>query len=191
MEVPLFPLNALICPGGRLPLQIFEPRYTKMVADSLKHGTPFVIVMLQQGNDTAHECEFFEIGTSAHIVDFDQQPNGLLAITVEGVEKVRIADTFRDDTGLNWGHITAIEPEPKHPVPEKYQDLAGLLKRLVDYPAVSSLNMDINYRDSAELGCRLTELLPSDRQQKQFLLELQDPLYRLEQVQYFLSLLEG
>jgi hypothetical protein len=35
--IPIFPLNgALLLPGGRLPLNIFEPRYLAMVADALQ-----------------------------------------------------------------------------------------------------------------------------------------------------------
>ena len=31
-ELPLFPLSAVLLPGGRLPLQIFEPRYLDLVS---------------------------------------------------------------------------------------------------------------------------------------------------------------
>ena len=33
MQVPLFPLNTVLFPGGPLPLRIFEPRYVEMVRD--------------------------------------------------------------------------------------------------------------------------------------------------------------
>ena len=39
--IPLFPLNMVVLPFEQVPLHIFEPRYKKMIDESLKNNTPF------------------------------------------------------------------------------------------------------------------------------------------------------
>ena len=49
MNVPLFPLNSVVLPGGRIPLQLFEPRYIDMLTRCLKEDRGFVVVLLRDG----------------------------------------------------------------------------------------------------------------------------------------------
>jgi len=44
-NMPLFPLNIVAVPKERIPLHIFEPRYKRMIKDSIKTGDPFGIVL--------------------------------------------------------------------------------------------------------------------------------------------------
>src|SRR5258708_6266829 len=46
MDVPLFPLHAVLCPGAVLPLHIFEPRYPQMIGRCLAADPPFGVVPL-------------------------------------------------------------------------------------------------------------------------------------------------
>eukprot|EP01041_Mallomonas_annulata_P018962 gene18962-38121_t len=78
MTIPLFPLGSVLCPGGSLPLRIFEVRYLDMVGKCHKAGTPFGIVALTQGHEVrkpgqgpvgdgfAHEA-FNAVGTLVEI----------------------------------------------------------------------------------------------------------------------------
>ena len=50
--------------------------------------------------------------------------------------------------------------------------------------------MSVNYEDARDVGWRLTELLPLDKQEKQHLIEIQDPLERLNRLQGLLEALE-
>jgi len=51
LEMPLFPLHPVLFPGGRLPLQIFEPRYLDMVVRCMRDGAPFGVVLIRRGAD--------------------------------------------------------------------------------------------------------------------------------------------
>ena len=44
MEIPLFPLHQVLCPGIVLPLHIFEERYRAMTRHCLDTGEPFGVV---------------------------------------------------------------------------------------------------------------------------------------------------
>lgn len=100
---PLFPMGALLLPGASLPLQIFEPRYLMMVSSSTRDNRPFVIMVSEPGKDRKGQ------GCLARIVDFNQQSNGLLGITIVGEQRVEVSAAAKDVTGLWWGDCVASE----------------------------------------------------------------------------------
>ena len=51
-EIPLFPLGTVLFSGGRLPLRIFEPRYTAMVSRCLREKAGFGVVLIREGSDS-------------------------------------------------------------------------------------------------------------------------------------------
>ena len=51
MELPLFPLNTVLCPGIALPLHVFEDRYRAMVRHCLESQSPFGVVLIRQGRE--------------------------------------------------------------------------------------------------------------------------------------------
>lgn len=190
MNYPVFPLNSVICPHGRIPLQLFEPRYVDMLSDCMKTGQGFVIVLIKEGKDTDQCVEYYSVGTEVKIVDFYTLPNGLLGITCEGERKVRLSDPTRSDQGLHYGCVEVLAEEPYESLPEGVDDLVGLLQRLMQYPAVSNLEMVVDYSDCRHIGWRLTELLPITPEQKQALLEMASPRQRLLEIQDLLHGLE-
>ncbi len=54
--IPLFPLNMVVFPFEQVPLHIFEPRYKKMIDESLKNNTPFGIVSKNNGSVDSIGC---------------------------------------------------------------------------------------------------------------------------------------
>ena len=53
MIIPLFPLQSVLFPGGRLPMRIFEQRYMEMAKVALKESTPFGICLIASGEEAA------------------------------------------------------------------------------------------------------------------------------------------
>ena len=177
----MFPINAIVCPRGRIPLQIFEPRYLDMVSLCLKSGTEFVAVMLLENNEVTNE--FYRVGTLAKVVDFSRgECDGFLAVTIEGVARVDLSLAVQQEDGL-WLADTVISNEEDFvPLPERFNELRVVLEALVQHPFVHKLNMDIDFYDGRQVGWRLTELLPMENRQKQLLLELKDPIQRLSEL---------
>ena len=190
MNVPLFPLNSIILPGGRIPLQLFEPRYIDMLTGCLKEDRGFVVVLLREGAETEARASFYDMGTYVRIIDFQQLDNGLLGITVEGDCKVSVVRSWQQEDGLNVGDVECLIAEAESDVPERYHELPSVLRALFRHPVVKDLEMDGDYDDARHIGWRLTELLPLDKQEKQRLAELQDPLERLDRLQQLLEALE-
>jgi len=190
MKAPIFPLNSIVLPGGRIPLQLFEPRYIDMLARCLKNDQGFVISLLRDGAETGRVSSFCEIGTYVRIIDFQQLDNGLLGITVEGEAKVAIAQSWQQSDGLNLGEVALLPEEACENVPAAFHELPSVLRALFQHPVIDGLGMQVDYENARDVSWRLTELLPLDMQEKQSLLEMQDPLARLERLQGLLEALE-
>jgi Lon protease-like protein len=183
-EVPLFPLPLVLFPGGKLSLQIFEARYLDMVKKCLREQAGFGIVMITGGDlvlatpdDQLPEISY--CGTYCTIVDFDQSPNGMLSIVVEGDRKFVIRDQYEQPDRLMVSNIEFLVIEDEVAVPEERQHLSGLLESLMTHEAVQRLGLDCDLGQAVEVGARLTELLPCPNNFKQRMLELKDPLVRL------------
>lgn len=190
--VPIFPLNSVILPGGKVPLQLFEPRYIDMVSRCLKQDRGFVMALLQSGSEAGPgPARFSDTGTRVRVADFRQLDNGLLGITVEGTEKVSIERNWQQADGLNLGDVRCLPAEPRVSLPEHYGELADVLRALSEHPVIRELDMSVDYSDARHIGWRLTELLPLDRARKQELAELQDPLERLARLEILLHSLEN
>ena len=51
MEIPLFPLHTVLCPGIVLPLHVFEDRYRALTRHCLETGEPFGVVLIREGRE--------------------------------------------------------------------------------------------------------------------------------------------
>jgi Lon protease-like protein len=185
-EIALFPLNAVLFPGGPLPLRIFEPRYVDMVGRCLREGRGFGVVLIRDGGETG-PAEFHEIGTLARIVDFNQLPEGLLGLATIGHERFRVRTHHRQADGLNLGTVEWLDTEPQAVVPGEYEHLAEVLEKLLPELGDHYRHVERNPRDASWVGYRLAEILPLTVESRQFCLELERPLERLRLLDALIS----
>jgi Lon protease-like protein len=177
-ELPLFPLNAVLFPGGPLPLKIFEPRYLDMVSRCLREQTGFAVVLLGEGTEPAEATTFAATGTEARIVDFDRLEGDLLGISCVGRERVRVVEAWREADGLNRGRVLDIAADPVVPVPLDQAWLKDVVLQVL--PEAEDTYRHVERRDDAAwIANRLAELLPLSLADRQTLLELADPIERL------------
>jgi uncharacterized protein len=178
-ELPLFPLQTVLFPGGPLNLRIFETRYVDMVASVLRGDNRFGVVAIRAGSEVG-EAETFPIGTTAEIVDW-QDGGGLLAITALGRESFKIDESSRRSDGLYVGRVALLDEPPALSLPPEHAKLAGLLKSLLEqlppYAGVATA-----YDDATWVGARLAEILPFTLVLKQTLLETRDARARLDKI---------
>jgi Lon protease-like protein len=177
-ELPLFPLNAVLFPGGPLPLRIFEPRYLDMVSRCMREQSGFAVVLLGEGEEPTAATAFAATGTEARIVDFDRLEDGMLGISCIGRERVRVVEAWREADGLNRGRVLDIAADPLVQVPPELAFLTEVVLQVL--PEAGDAYRHIERRDDAAwISNRLAELLPLALPDKQALLELTDPLERL------------
>lgn len=190
LDLPLFPLNTVLFPEGPLPLRIFEPRYVDMVSDCLRNDRGFGVCLIKSGNETGAPAEVYEVGTLARITDWHQRHDGLLGITTLGDQRFRVLECSVRRDHLTVGRVEPIPPEPVTELPAEYIPMADFLRQLVKQIPHLYASLPIKYGDATWVGCRLAELLPLHLTQKQTLLELNEPIQRLERLRKIMETLD-
>jgi Lon protease-like protein len=179
-DIALFPLHTVLFPGGPLPLRIFETRYTDMVRNCMREQQPFGVVLIQEGEEAGPVATTATVGCSARIVDFYTLQDGLLGISCVGERKFSVQRVWRAPDGLNVGEVSWLEPEPRITLPEEYAQFGASVRRAVADLAEHYQHVEKHFDDAAWIGARITELMPIGLNDKQALLELDDPIARLD-----------
>jgi Lon protease-like protein len=191
MIVPLFPLQSVLFPGGRLPMRIFEQRYMDMAKVCLKESGSFGICLIARGEEVARAgkkpAEPHAVGTLAHIADWDMPQLGVLNIIAQGGERFRLLRHWVEDSGLLRGEVELIVAPAVLPVPGAYARLVPLLRAIVAEMAANAPATPHRFFDAGWLGMRYAEVLPIPVAAKQKLLELEDSIDRLEIIYRFLE----
>jgi Lon protease-like protein len=90
--LPIFPLTGvLLVPRGRLPLNVFEPRYLAMTQHALAHGRMIGMVQPEEGKGDAGDPPVYRVGCAGRIVEFAETPDGRFLITLKGIARFDIA----------------------------------------------------------------------------------------------------
>lgn len=194
--IPLFPLQSALFIGGRLSLQIFEPRYLDMVKRCMREETGFGVVLIRQGRDARIDSqdpppEIFDVGTYARIIDFNPLENGLLGIVAEG-ERTFVVHTTREQRDhLMMADVSWRDAEPEARMADRHAELVEVLKQLLDHPMIARLGLTVDYDDARQVGWRLAELLPIEAEIKQSLLQMNSPFERLSELDRLVSKLRS
>jgi hypothetical protein len=191
---PVFPLSINVLPGAYLPLQIFEPRYLDMVKNSLAREEGFCIALTKNDEKAYTEGlpNLHEVGTYVEIVDFNQLQNGLLGITVKGLYKVKILDSWKQDDELLLAKISKLEElgEDFSEDPS-YKEIWSMLIEISNHPEVRKLNLEIDLKNAINVSYILGSLLPLTPTEKQNMLELENSVEKLNYLKSVIKKLGG
>ncbi len=194
-EFPVFPLTgALLLPGGRLPLNIFEPRYLAMVEDALAAGRYFGMVQpdkrLARG-DTGPGL--YRVGCLGRISSFSETEDGRFLITLTGLIRYTIVEEIEPERGYRrvraaLGGFAAdlVEQKPEH-LPFERRALLDALRRYFANAGVEANWDAIAAMPDVALVVSLCMACPFDPEEKQALLEARDDT---ERAKALLALLE-
>ena len=115
----------------------------------------------------------------------------MLGIRVEGGRRFRVLSANVQPDQLTVAEVQWLDEQPDQPLTKEHDDLAALLEALSMHPMVSALEMGGEVNGQQALACQLAYLLPFERDQKQVLLEMDDPTVRLARIQVLLEQLQG
>ena len=186
-EIALFPLNAVLFPGGVLSLKVFEQRYLDMAAACMKDGTPFGVCLIASGKEVGKTALPHKVGTLAHIDSGDMPQLGILMLEVRGGRRFRIVSQLTWPDGLLRAQVELLDEPARQAVPAAQQSLLPLLQKIAGDLGPAKMPEPHVFDDAAWVGYRLTEVVPVQQLAKQKLLELQDPLSRLEILHTYLA----
>ena len=200
-SLPLFPLETVLFPGGTLALRVFEVRYLDMIGKCHKTGAPFGVVALTQGAEVrkadagaatsdGFALELFHaVGTLATITEFSTPQPGLMVVRCTGQQRFRMAHQERLKHGLWVANVTPLPNDLAVSIPDDLQVVAVALDNLINTLvargaplAQMPVQTPYQFDDCSWVANRWCELLPMPLEQKQRLMELDNPLLRLELV---------
>lgn len=194
--LPLFPLQTVLFPGGRLNLKVFEARYLDMVGDCLRQQRPFGVVCLQAGGEVHRKdkggpgaVRFHDTGVQAHIDEVDAEQAGILHIRCSGRERFALDNARQQPDGLWLADATllppdelAVPPDDTEPTVQALRDAIEAMRREGAEPFIPPYR----FNDAGWVANRWCEILPISRPAKQKLMALDDPVARLKLVDEFL-----
>jgi Lon protease-like protein len=187
LEIPIFPLNTVLFPGGLLPLRVFEARYMDMTRECMREEKPFGVCLIRSGREVGEPAVPEDIGCLAHIAEWDMQALGVLNLRALGGQRFRIRDRTVGAQGLIRAHVDLIAPEETVDVPEEFGACIRLLELVVADKSAAVFAEPHRFEDASWVGYRLTEILPVPLAAKQRLLELGDSVTRLQILHRFLQ----
>ncbi len=194
-ELPLFPLGSVLLPYGRMPLKIFEPRYLDLLRDCMKNDTGFGIIWIRRGLEVMEKGraspELGDYGTYARVVDWDQLPNGLLGITIEGSDRFELFSTSTRENGLVVGEVVMREAVAPVRMTEAWRALLDVLRSLEDHPHVQRMNVRVDYNNAWEVAYTLIQLLPLEESLKYELLGIDSVEGLMSELNIILNQLSG
>jgi Lon protease-like protein len=175
MNIPLFPLPVCLLPQGYTQLRIFEPRYKRLVSESLKSGIGFGLCMLADDKKT-----ILPIGTLTQIIDFETLDDGLLGISVQGKQTFTINHISVDDDGLKRGDVSLIDSWPSDIIEQQIEPaqsnminrkkdkiLSQTLKQILQqYPQHLAHYSEESFNDMSWVCQRWLEIIPLSSKQK-------------------------
>lgn len=182
----IFPLaGALLLPGGRLPLNIFEPRYLQMIDDAIA-GTRLV-GLIQPALDGAvredGEPEICSVGCLGRVTSLTETGDGRYLISLQGVCRFRVAEELSVRTPFRQCRITPFLGDLDEDQGGGEIDRPALLRAFRAYLEANELEADwesVSRAENAMLVNALSMMAPYGPAEKQALLEATDLKVRAE-----------
>ena len=175
--LPVFPLTGvLLLPRGRLPLNIFEPRYLAMTEYALGHGRLIGMIQPQEGAGDAGDPPIYRTGCAGRIVEFGETPDGRFLITLKGVARFDIVSEpprqrlFRQVVP-NWGRWRDDLEEDEEDVDR--ERMLAALRPFFERQGIGADSEVLNSAPIEHLVNSLAMACPFSPREKQALLEAQ------------------
>jgi Lon protease-like protein len=183
---PVFPLaGALLLPGGRLPLNIFEPRYLQMT--DMAMAADRLIGMVQPALDGGMRADgeplLCNVGCLGRITSMSETGDGRYVIALDGVCRFRIKDEIAVKTAFRQCHVMPFLTDLNEDQGGDEVDRASLLKTLRDFVEANGMEADwdsVARAGNAVLVNSLSMMSPYGPAEKQALLEAADLKTRAE-----------
>ncbi len=173
--IPIFPLKSVVMfPGTYLPLNIFEPRYLKMIDQAISTENRLIGMIQPKTNMTDDKFSFYEVGCAGKIIKFEETDDNRYLITLKGVSRFKLISEkinnrkFRD-AKVCWKNFS--EDFDKNVASSDFSTLKMILKKYfksknikANTDAIDAFN-DYNFVDQITMICPLAD------DEKQLLLE--------------------
>ena len=194
VTLPLLPLrDVVVFPHMVIPLFVGRPKSIKALDAAMESGKHILLVAQKQAaKDDPGAEDLYEIGSVATVLQMLKLPDGTVKVLVEGTQRARI-ESVKDQSELLTAQARpiAVDAGPAHEVEAmrrallaQFDQYVKLNKKIPPEILTSMSGID----DGGRLADAIAAHLPLKLEQKQQVLEMSDPVKRLE---HLLGLLEG
>jgi Lon protease-like protein len=184
-QLPLFPLNTVLFPGGRLPLKIFEQRYVEMTKRCVRDATPFGICMILEGKEVGAPALPVDIGCTAIIEQWDVPHPNLFELVALGERRFKIHRTEVAALGLLVCEAEYLPATDSSEAPDAL--CRRVMAQVVERAGAAHFAGPIQLDDAVWVSWRLSEILPLSNEVRQQLLETDTAAARLAQLREVLT----
>ncbi|GAC1316584.1 MAG: LON peptidase substrate-binding domain-containing protein [Chloroflexota bacterium] len=184
--LPLFPLGQVVLfPGMSLPLRIFEERYKLMIGACQVTDQVFGVLLIRSGGEVGAPAQPERVGCTARVVRVDRTPDGEIHIMSIGQQRFRLRGNpqLRLEGYLEC-QVRLLDDRLPTVIPPTL--VAQVARELKTYEAALSKGRPgaptapEPPRDPLALSYRAASTLSIHPRERQFLLELDDVVERLE-----------
>ena len=189
--LPVFPLaNAVVLPGGFLPLNIFEPRYLTMVQDAMESHR---LIGMIQPRDDSKKPGLFQVGCAGRITRYHETMDGRLEIVLTGLCRFRIDDELSTTRGYrlvkpDWSEFAVDFASGEEPGDVDKSQFDTAFKTYLEHNEMQADWNTLQKLSNEELINNLVGVLPLSDADKQMLIEADTLAHRLRA---FTAILEG
>lgn len=191
MKIPLFPLNTVLFPGGRISLRIFEPRYVDMLSHCMRNEIGFGVCLLRENAGSKSPDLFHQVGTYTLIADWDLLDDGLLGLHCMGQKRFSVLESRFSESGFNEAEVGWRLDQTGECAPELMTTCLKYVQRRAEMDGlVLDLKNKERLKDPNWLGYRLAEMLPLTAESQQTVLEMDAPEMRLRTLHSVIQTIE-
>ena len=190
--IPIFPLKGVVMfPDTYLPLNIFEPRYLKMIDHAISNEHRLIgMIQPKNSNESDKKSLFYRVGCAGKIIKFEETDDNRYLITLKGLSRFNLVSEKTNDKNFREADIKWENFSKDLDITSKSSDFSTLKITLKKYfksrniranmDAIDSFN-DYNFVD------QITMICPFENNEKQLLLETTSILKRERLLQTILD----
>ena len=190
--IPIFPLNGVVMfPDTYLPLNIFEPRYLKMIDHAISNEHRLIgMIQPKNSNESDKKSLFYRVGCAGKIIKFEETDDNRYLITLRGLSRFNLVSEKTNDKNFREADINWENFSKDLDITSKSSDFSTLKITLKKYFKSKNIraNMDaIDTFNDYNFVDQITMICPFENNEKQLLLETTSILKRERLLQTILD----
>jgi ATP-dependent Lon protease len=187
-RVPMMPVREMVIfPEMMHPFIVGREASVRALEDALAGDKKIFLVTQHDASvDDPKPEEIYQVGTLANIVQSVKLPDGNIKVLVEGTERAKIVQITSDEGFFRASiRVVTSKTEPSPQLQQASERVTGLFEQYVKLS--QSLNYDtmiaaVRVEDAGKLSDAISANLQIPVEEKQELLELFEPLERLNRI---------
>lgn len=174
--IPIFPLKGIVMfPDTYLPLNIFEPRYLKMIDHAISNKHRLIgMIQPKKSNESDNKSTFYKVGCAGKIIKFEETDDNRYLVTLKGLSRFDLVSYKTNDKNFKEAIINWENFNEDLNITEKSSDFSTLKTTLKKFFKSKNIraNMDaIDTFNDYNFVDQITMICPFENNEKQLLLE--------------------